>query len=94
MIEADDRDHYSIGNSLQNLLGTVSPGLPRSHAYSDVVSAARYQGPSAISPKTPVDLGVPTQSTSGSQKSRKRFVLSFLIHPSFHFQFNSFLLFW
>jgi len=61
-----------LSNSLQNLLGTSSHSLPRSQNYSDVISASRYQGASAMSPKTPVDLGVSTQSTSGSQKSRKR----------------------
>ena len=65
--------NLSTGNSLQNLLGAVSPALPRSHTYSDVIATSRYQGPSAISPKTPVDLGVSAQSTGGTQKSRKRF---------------------
>lgn len=61
-----------LSNNLQNLLGTVSPAIPRSQNYSDVMNVSRYQGVSAISPKTPVDMGLSTQSANSSQKSRKR----------------------
>eukprot|EP00795_Rhopilema_esculentum_P001978 gene1978-17523_t len=61
-----------LSNSLQSLLGTVSPALHRSQNYADVLNPNRYQSSSAISPKAALDLNTPAQATSGSQKSRKR----------------------